>query len=148
MVQASMGPSDSDMSKKWAVPDSRFEVKNDPTCTKTDSSTCALSREKTEYGERGQRNSHAATWPSISRDGRQAAAQSKHQCQRPGGVLFHATEQEKKCIAKAEIKNSYLKQKRGWYGGSTFFVIGKAQILCFARLYTGGSDRLKFLFSF
>ena len=67
MVQASMGPSDSDMSKKWAVPESRFEVKNDPTCTKTDFSTCALSREDRIWGKRTTKFSCSHLTVNISR---------------------------------------------------------------------------------
>ena len=48
----------------------------------------------TEYGEKGQRNFHAVTWPSISREAGQATAQENHQCQ--SKVLFHAVGQEKK----------------------------------------------------
>ena len=79
---------------------------------------------KTEYGEKGQRNSHAVTWLLISCDAGRAAAQSNHQCQ--WDVQFHPTEQEKKGVAKAESKNSYSNQK----DGATFRVIGKEQILC------------------
>ena len=45
-------------------------------------------------------------------------------------------EQEKMGVALAESKNAYSNQERG----PTFCVICEAQILCFARLYTGASD--------
>ena len=70
-----------------AVPDDKFEVQNDPTCTNIGFSI------KTEYGEKGQRNFHAVTWPSISREAGQATAQENHQCQ--SKVRFHAVGQEK-----------------------------------------------------
>ena len=79
--------------------DDRFEVQNDPTCTNIGFSIRALSGvlEKTEYGEKGQRNFYAVTLPSpISRDTWQAAAQSNHQCQWED--WFHAIEQEKKGV--------------------------------------------------
>ena len=52
---------------------------------------------ETEHGEKGHRNFHAVTWPSISRDAVQGAAQSNHQCQ--SKVRFHAVGQEKRCCA-------------------------------------------------
>ena len=60
---------------------------------------------ETEYGEKGQRNFQAVTWPLISRDAGQAAAlpERNHQCQ--SKVLFHSVEQE--------IKIPYLNQERG-----------------------------------
>ena len=48
----------------------------------------------TEYGEKGQRNFHAVTWSSISREAGQATAQENNQCQ--SKVRFVAVEQEKK----------------------------------------------------
>ena len=51
----------------------------------------------TEYGEKGQRNFHAVTWSSISRDAGQTTAQGNHQCQLEDQV--HAIEQEKKGVA-------------------------------------------------
>ena len=83
-----------------------------------------------EYGEKRQQNLHAVTWPSISRDVGQAAAQNNHQGQWKD--RFHAIEQEKEGVAQAE--------SRVWSRGPTFCIIGEAQILCFAELHTGGSD--------
>ena len=40
-------------------------------------------------------------------------------------------------VAQAQSKNPYQNQEYG----PTFSVIGGAQILCFAGLYTGASDR-------
>ena len=77
---------------------------------------------------------HAVTWPSISHDAGQAAAQRIHQCQ--STVRFHDVGQDKKGGAYAESKNPYSNQERK----PTFRVIGEAQSLCFAGLYTGGSD--------
>ena len=56
----------------------------------------------TEYGEKGQRNFHAVTWSSISRDAGQATEQGNHQCQ--SKVQFHAVGQEKKgqCIDRKQ----------------------------------------------
>ena len=48
----------------------------------------------TEYGEKGQRNFHAVTWSSISREAGQATAQENNQCQ--SKVRFVALEQGKK----------------------------------------------------
>ena len=74
------------------------------------------------------------TWWAISCDTERADAQSNHQRQRE--VQFRAIEQEKKGVAQAESKNPYSNQERG----PTFRVIGEAQNLCFAVLYTCGSD--------
>ena len=63
-----------------------------------------------------------------------SAAQNNHQYQWEDPL--HAMEQENIGVALAESKNPYLNQERG----PTFRVIGEAQILCFAGLYTGGSD--------
>ena len=52
---------------------------------------------ETEHGEKGQRNFHAVTWPSISGDGGQGTAQGNHQCQ--SKVRFHDVGQEKKGCA-------------------------------------------------
>ena len=49
---------------------------------------------KWEFEEKGQRNFHAVTWQSISRDAGQATAQSNHQCRWED--WFHAEEHEKK----------------------------------------------------
>ena len=58
-----------------------------------------------------------------------------HQCQCEDRL--HATEQENKGVAQAERMNPFFNQERG----PTSLAIGKAQILCFAGLYTVGSDR-------
>ena len=79
-------------------------------------------------------NFHAFTWQLISRDAWQAAEQNNHQYQLED--QFHAIEQEKTGVAEAESKNPCSNQERR----STFRVIGEAQILCFAGLYTGASD--------
>ena len=52
-----------------------------------------------------------------------------------GSVPRYRARNKGGCIG-AESKNSYSNQERG----PTFRVIGEAQILCFAGLYTGGSD--------
>ena len=102
----------------------------------------------TEYGEKGQRNFHAVTWSSISREAGQATAQENHQCQ--SKVLFHTVGQEKKGGASTESKNPCSNQKCG----PIFSVVDKTQTLCLAWFYTGGRpprDQVRasfFLFSF
>ena len=48
---------------------------------------------------------------------------------------FNAIEQENKGVAQAERKIPFFNQERG----PPSLAIGKAQILCFAGLYTGGT---------
>ena len=45
-------------------------------------------------------------------------------------------EQKKTGVAQAESKNPYSNHERG----PTFRLIGEEQFLCFAGLYTGGSN--------
>ena len=57
---------------------------------------------ETEYGEKGQRNFHAVTWSSISRDAGPATAQGNHQCQ--STVWFHAVGQEKGAVHRQKAR--------------------------------------------
>ena len=88
----------------------------------------------TKYGEKGQRNFHAVTWSSISRDAWPASVQENYKCQ--SKVWFHAVGQEKKgwCIDRKQ--ESISNQKRG----PTFRAVDQTQNLCLAGFYTGGSD--------
>ena len=65
---------------------------------------------ETEYGEKGQRNFHAVTWPLISRDAGQAAAlpERSHQCQ--SKVLFHSVAKKK---GQCTGRKPYSNQERG-----------------------------------
>ena len=73
----------------------------------------------TEYGEKGQRNFHAVTWLSISRDAVPATAQGNHKCPSQSKVQFHAGGQDKKgrCIDRKQ--ESILKSEVWTYISSS-----------------------------
>ena len=75
----------------------------------------------TEYGEKGQRNFHAVTWPSISRDARQATAQGNHQCQWED--QFHDIEQEKRGLHRQKARIHIQIRSVG----RTFHLVDKTQ---------------------
>ena len=64
-------------------------------------SPSALSRGDRKW-EKRQRNFHAVTWSSISRDAGPATAQGNHQCQRT--VCFHAVGQEKGAVHRQKAR--------------------------------------------
>ena len=107
-----------------AVPDGRFEVQNDPIYTNIGFSISALSKEYRTW-RKGKTNfscSHLAV--NITRCRVSCCAEQPPVSMRG---------------SFPESKNPYSNQERG----PTFRVIGEpgeAQILCFAGLYTGGSD--------
>ena len=89
----------------------------------------------TEYGEKGQRNFHAVTWSSISRDAGQATEQGNHQCQ--SKVRFPRCRARKKRAVHRQKAKIHIQIRRV---GRTFCVVDKTQILCLAGFYTGRSN--------
>ena len=142
-----MGPSDSDMSKKWAVPESRFEVKNDPTCTKTDFSTCALSREDRIWGKRTTKFSCSHLTVNISRWQASCCAEQAP-VSKARGCSVPCYRARKKVYCKGRNQEFILETETWmiwWIYISCNWQSTKKK-LCFARLCTGGSDRLKFFY--
>ena len=119
-----------------AVPDGKFEVQIYPTFTDIGFSISALSRKDRTW----RTGTTKFSWQSPGRrylamPGKLLRRTTTSINRRISSTLL-ATEKEKTVVAEAESKNPYLNQEHG----PTFGVIGKAQILCFAWLYTGASD--------
>ena len=129
-----------------AVPDDKFEVQNNPTCANIGFSISALS-----VGDRIWRKgttkfsySHLAVnilrcWASN------CALAGKPPVSKQGSIPRCRARKKGQCIGR---KKEFILALGAWRHGSTFCVISKAQILCFARFSATRSGESKFFFSF